>query len=1054
MRCLKTAVLALLLWVCASACKDTERAQEWRSLEPRLGGNDWRPYRPASATTGGDDEPCPDLIDTRDDALRVIEQQPQCTDAALSALQSLGADALSDVAAAYYVRAKREGREVDYLNAWEAAQRAVTAKPRDAASTFNLALIQESLGLSDAAAISWQSFLDIDDSPWANEARNHLNALRAPRPQWNRDALARALQQRNRASVRQLIAPFPTPALDYFEQEVLASNDAAAAQLLAEELSRRLDGDRYVLDAAAAMARAREGHVAFRDALHADADVARLENAVRLLKRDGSPVWIAAELKHALKLPYPPPVTERALALLAPAEELAAARHYDHLRARVQSERAYFLEWATRYLDELFDYGAAYKTFARLRDVEMMASIERSRTGAYRTLGQHELSWREALQAMRHVPHVVDIRRRNTIMGEVAMAAAALRSPRAALLYQNAALAMLQKQRLPPERLDLLRDLVTNVAVMRRARAEVELQLGQYEAADEDLREAIRLEPRLNRFASVLTAIQARIQEVRGRSLLRSNPKRAIDAFTAALDIIPPNEVRTFRASLYSERAEAKQRAGMDGEADLEKALRELRSEEAKLLERRRSGEGEELWSGYFSRFDDTYDRLIRHLMDGGEWQRAFDYKERSQAFEPLDLILQNRVAPESFTKLVAGGEPMQLAALRPLLPPGTFLLQYSCLEDRTYTWIVSRDGVAAIRQRARSRDVTRWSDEIQRAVRQRDNNGFRRALQPPFVELLQAPLAEIAKLPGGKDVKRLVIVPDDAMHGLPFAALYDPEKRQHLVQRVSLEFAPSATLYIYSLLRDAQLRSARPPSVLLVGDPAFDEQLDLARGLKRLPHARAEVEQIAGLVAPYAVMRTGAEATIADFLALARDQSIVHFAGHTVVNPYEPWHSVLLLAPSKNDSGAIDAKGLLQQLKLDRTRLVVLSACSSAGGLPVGPEGVAPLVRPLITAGVPAVVGSLWDVEDATAETLSVSFYRHYGRGGADAAEALRRAQLDLLASGNRGLQAVLAWAPFQVIGHASSPFEPTQIRTTGGTPLGLHRTDSVHGDDRVHPQ
>lgn len=1054
MRCVKKSVLVLVLWVCASACKDTEHARGWRNLEPRL-TKEWQPYRSVK-TAGSTDEPCPDLIDTRDDAVRVLEQQPQCTDIAISSLQSFGADALSDVAAAYYIRAKREGREVDYLNAWDAAQRAVTARPSDPAATFNLALIQESLGLPVAAAASWESFLKLDDSAWADEARRHLAALHAPRPQWNREALAQALKARNRAMVRKLIAPFPTPALDYFEQDVLAADDADAAKLLAEELSLRLHGDRYVLDAAAAMARAHEGHAAFRDAVHTDADVTKFENAVRLLQRDGSPVWIAAELRHALKLPYPPPIAARALALLAPAEQLAAAKHYEHLLARIQAERAYFLEIDNRYLEELFGYDTAYKTFSRLRDTEMMASVERSRTGAYRTLGQRELSWREALQAVRHFPDVIDVRRKNAIMGEAAMSAAALNSPRAALLYQNAAIRMLQQQsrRLPPERVDLLRDHVTAVAIMRRARAEVELQLGEYGAADDDLREAIRLEPRLKRFATVLTAIQARIHEVRGRSLLRSNPRRAVEAFTEAMSIIPARELRTFRASLFSERAEAMQRAGLDGEADLENALRELRSEEANLLERRRTGEGEELWSGYFSRFDETYDRFIRHLMDGGAWERAFDYKERSQAFEPLNLILQNGVAPESFRKLVPDGQPMKLAALRPLLPEGTFLLQYSCLEDRTYTWIVSRDGAAAISQRARARDVVRWSNEIQRAVRQRDNNGFRRALQPPFVELLAAPLAAIAKMPGGNQVRRLVIVPDDAMHGLPFAALYDPETRQHLIQRLSLEFAPSATLYIFSLLRDEELKSAQPFSVLLVGDPAFNEQLDLARGLKRLPRAREEVEQIAAMYAPNAVVLSGAEATIPDFLTQARNKTIVHFAGHTVVNPHEPWHSVLLLAPSNNDSGAIDAKELLKQLKLDHTRLVVLSACSSAGGFPVGPEGVAPLVRPLITAGVPAVMGSLWDVEDATAETLSVSFYRHYGRDGADAAEALRRAQLDLLRSGNRGLQAVLAWAPFQVIGHGSSPFEPTQKRTSGGTHLGLHRTNSVHRDDRTHPQ
>ena len=104
-----------------------------------------------------------------------------------------------------------------------------------------------------------------------------------------------------------------------------------------------------------------------------------------------------------------------------------------------------------------------------------------------------------------------------------------------------------------------------------------------------------------------------------------------------------------------------------------------------------------------------------------------------------------------------------------------------------------------------------------------------------------------------------------------------------------------------------------------------------------------------------------------------------------------------------------------------------MLSTCSSAGGLPVGAEGVAPFVRPLIGAGVPAVVGTLWNVEDATAEELLVSFHRHY-REGNDAAVALQHAQIGLLTktNNNPGLTPVFAWAPFQVIGHGSSPFAP----------------------------
>src|SRR5204862_6342342 len=109
--------------------------------------------------------------------------------------------------------------------------------------------------------------------------------------------------------------------------------------------------------------------------------------------------------------------------------------------------------------------------------------------------------------------------------------------------------------------------------------------------------------------------------------------------------------------------------------------------------------------------FRETYDRLIRQLVDRGQWEPAFDYAERSRAYEPLNLILQRGVAPESFRRLGPHGEPMSLRAVQPYLDGGAFRLQYTVLEDRTETWIVSRDGASHSAPRARRKDGRRWSD-------------------------------------------------------------------------------------------------------------------------------------------------------------------------------------------------------------------------------------------------------------------------------------------------------------------------------------------------------
>jgi CHAT domain-containing protein len=196
-----------------------------------------------------------------------------------------------------------------------------------------------------------------------------------------------------------------------------------------------------------------------------------------------------------------------------------------------------------------------------------------------------------------------------------------------------------------------------------------------------------------------------------------------------------------------------------------------------------------------------------------------------------------------------------------------------------------------------------------------------------------------------------------------------------------------------------------------------------------------------------------GRDATIAAFLELAPKHDIVHIAAHMLVNAKVPSRSLLLLADRDKDDGALDAETFLNRLKLPKTRLVVLAACSSASGSTVGPEGVAPMVRSAIANGVPAVIGTLWNINDATTKQLMVSFHRHYEASG-DAATAMQEARRELLSNKNQltRRQLVFAWAPFQVIGHTS--VNAARAPDHGGTSLGIHSSHSLQRPDRLRPQ
>jgi CHAT domain-containing protein len=108
-----------------------------------------------------------------------------------------------------------------------------------------------------------------------------------------------------------------------------------------------------------------------------------------------------------------------------------------------------------------------------------------------------------------------------------------------------------------------------------------------------------------------------------------------------------------------------------------------------------------------------------------------------------------------------------------------------------------------------------------------------------------------------------------------------------------------------------------------------------------------------------------------------------------------------------------------LYGMKLPHTRLVVLSACQTGLGQYYRGEGIVSLVRPLLAAGVPTVVASLWSVDSKATSDLMIEFHRQRKlNAGTPAAEALRRAQAEVA----NAYEHPYYWAPFIVVGGKSA--------------------------------
>lgn len=284
-----------------------------------------------------------------------------------------------------------------------------------------------------------------------------------------------------------------------------------------------------------------------------------------------------------------------------------------------------------------------------------------------------------------------------------------------------------------------------------------------------------------------------------------------------------------------------------------------------------------------------------------------------------------------------------------------------------------------------------------------------------------------LADLPAA--VERLIIVPDDVLYLLPFAALRDGLGGAPLTARFQLSLVPSATLWL-RWSREPPPRAAVP--ALVLADPArpyaghagFDGGAAAAESprsgafsgflfLPPLPQARREGRAVVDHLGGGSALRLGEDASEA-FLKNAdlRRFGILHFATPAVADEEWPARSAVLLA-----GGSPAEDGLLQMreivdLDLDG-RVVVLSSCRSASGRLLRGEGVMGLARAFFQAGAHAVVASLWPLEDDDAARLFDRFYRHLA-DGASVAGALAVAQRERVATG----APAAAWAGLVVLG------------------------------------
>ncbi len=926
---------------------------------------------------------------------------------------------LSDLAAAYLVRASRLDEPSDIPKALEAAEKAIEIEGAPAEAWFNRALALEQMHLVDSARKAWREFLERDSSSaWADEARKRIEEL-PPAQQSTLEmdrARAREAIAGGRPAIDALADESPSILADYFVAELLpAWSDAyltghpkaAVVRTQAEQVAEalfRTTGDALPRDAARALSVAPAG--ASRDPPRLQAqgykglhEAQRLNDlsqdacptfreSRRLLDSGGSPyaAWARERVVVACLYPERDP---RVLPELASIESDARQKRYVRLIGRARWMTALTQSDAADYDRAAQNYRLAQEAFRTLREPEEEGSVSMRLAFVLTNTGDSKAGWRERLRVLALLGSFKHASRRLAAL--LMTADACWRGGLAAGAVH--ALTEYQDATRRYERLDLLPyGLIWRGQLLHT--------LGQQEHAMADVAEARSILVSAGDLASAEN-IEAFADVAEGRILESIEPDRALASLQRAM----PYFKRTFPAFLPALRvdvARALRARGREDEAqaELAAAIRQVESEASRA-------EQQATFFDYAA--SAPFDEMVALQLDArNDPVRALEYVERSRGRR---LKAQLLAAPREGSRIPSPPSrlPTVVApeALQRRLPAEVALLYYVVLPDRVTAWVLSQIGLSSFR-------LSVAPDELERRV----------VAYASGVET-GAPLAEIHEqgaslfdaivrplVPALAGHESLVLIPDVALQSLPFASLWNRESSRYLVEDYRIAQAPSGFVFLHASVAAARSKPGRALQLLAVGNPRGAP----GSGLPRLAGAELEAREVARLYDDSKLLLDAA-ATKHAFLESLGQSDVVHYAGHALQGD-APGSGRLLLAPDgdADTSGVLRADEIVSR-GLARTRLVVLAGCRTATGEQSRFEGARGVTRPFLAAGVPMVVASLWDVDDIASRAFFSQFHGHFLADG-DAAGSVRSAQLALIRKGDPVLSHPAKWAGFVSFG------------------------------------
>lgn len=879
---------------------------------------------------------------------------------------------LADLSAAYAERARLTGRISDWPLALATAERALRLSPGLASASFNKALALAALSLRQQAAREWDALARREpDAGWRAEIvqRRQRVATSADRRERFERLLREAVADEPGQSLR-LASEFPRATRELVEDtlwprwgELAAAGNPGAARWLTrasamldtlpgKALLRGAPADASSRQDARAYAAFGRGRAEFKAGRYNDSMSWFAE--ARRLARPNSWLAIAAALHEATNLYYAGQTEPSAQALLAVVQRADAARHAA-IAGRAQWMLGIIRGAQSRIDESIHHYALSRAAYLSLQEADFVATADQLTADAYAALGDYDEAWLRLTGALQHWHADWNpARHLNALMvGQLTARRGGL--PEVVLAFHDAVSDFIAAQP------DPIAGAESNAAAALGFEA-----TGQHGEAQAAI-------ARARTFVGEIVdgGMRTQVAQRVGRAeatLAVDDPAGVVERLSAVAQEYERSGASIALAEVYLGLGRAHELLGQRPQA-----LAAFEKGVAAVEEQRRTAPTKALRISYFDRVWGVYDETLAAYVARRDTDTALAFADRHRA----------RVLSEAS----ATATPASLDAVRARLTADDAVVFFAVLPRAVGTWVIRHGQTTYV---SLDRSVLNLPRQIERSLR--TPAAARATLSEAYTRVWQPLEAALA------GASRVVVVPDQALALVPFAALVNPRSQRALVQDVTVSMVPSlrslggrATPAPGALTRRPLVVASSAPSG---SAPPLTHTADEAARIAELYGGRADVDTLAPM----------------PFLARAADATLIHFAGHAVPNADRPDLSRLVL--NAGASGDLYAYAIEAQ-RLHAAPVVVLSACSAAAGTVRDGEGSLSLARPFLAAGARAVIASLWDVDDSRVGDVVVRLHQAL-LSGLEPAAALAAAQRELIAAGESADLA--SWAGFVV--------------------------------------